>query len=79
MKKNLMLLMIILTLPTLLAQYWGERVTEKSFESSELYFQSYFLNTYGKIGTCFIWISAGIAPKLQLSEIMEYTRLMIIE
>ena len=29
------------------AQYWGERVTEKSFESSDLYFNSYFLNTFG--------------------------------
>lgn len=47
MKKYMILFMIILIPPALLAQYWGERVTEKSFESSELYFQSYFLNTYG--------------------------------
>jgi hypothetical protein len=29
------------------AQYWGERTTEQSFEQSELYFTSHFLNTYG--------------------------------
>lgn len=31
----------------LLAQYWGERVTEESFEQSELYFTSHYLNTFG--------------------------------
>lgn len=29
------------------AQYWGERVTDKSFESSSVYFKSSFLNTHG--------------------------------
>ena len=42
-------LIIVLTyLPLILwAQYWGERVTEESFEQSELYFNSYYLNTFG--------------------------------
>lgn len=39
---------LVILLPTLLpAQYYGERVTEKSFEQSGLYFQSHFLNTFG--------------------------------
>jgi len=29
------------------AQYWGERVTEKSFESSNLHFNSYYFNPMG--------------------------------
>ena len=29
------------------SQYWGERATEQSFETSALHFQSHFLNTYG--------------------------------
>lgn len=29
------------------SQYWGERVTEQSFEQSDLYFTSYYLNTFG--------------------------------
>jgi|GEM_PF-2947470 len=34
--------------PTLiLAQYWGERVTEQSFENNDLFFQPYFLNPVG--------------------------------
>ena len=37
-----------LFVPVLLfAQYWGERVTEKSFEHSTLYFNSFYLNPYG--------------------------------
>ncbi len=31
----------------LYAQYWGERPTEKSFEQSELFFNSHYLNPYG--------------------------------
>ena len=31
----------------LFSQYYGERVTEKSFESSDLFFNNYYLNTYG--------------------------------
>jgi hypothetical protein len=39
---------LIILLPSLLiAQYWGERTTEQSFEQSELYFNNHFLNTYG--------------------------------
>ncbi len=38
---------VLLFFPGLLfAQYWGERVTEKSFESSALYFNSYYLNPF---------------------------------
>jgi hypothetical protein len=47
MKRNLFILLVVLMPLALPGQYWGERVTEKSFESSELYFNSYFLNTYG--------------------------------
>jgi hypothetical protein len=40
--------MIMLLFPVLLsAQYWGERVTEKSFESSNLQFNSYYFNPFG--------------------------------
>ncbi|HES59957.1 MAG TPA: hypothetical protein ENO18_05940, partial [Caldithrix sp.] len=39
---------VLILLPfLLLAQYYGERVTEKSFESSDLFFNSYYLNTFG--------------------------------
>ncbi|MEJ2544626.1 MAG: hypothetical protein P8Y99_11215 [Calditrichaceae bacterium] len=39
---------LLLLLPLLLfGQYYGERVTEKSFESSDLFFNSYYLNTFG--------------------------------
>jgi len=38
---------VLLLFPALIfAQYWGERVTEKSFESSALYFNSYYLNPF---------------------------------
>jgi len=41
-------LYLIILMPFILsAQYYGERTTEQSFEQSELYFQSHFLNTYG--------------------------------
>jgi hypothetical protein len=41
-------LIVIIFLPCLLfAQYYGERTTEQSFEQSELYFNSYYLNTFG--------------------------------
>jgi len=52
-------LIIILFIPVLLsAQYWGERTTEQSFEQSELYFTSHFLNTFG------IYRFKDIAPGL---------------
>lgn len=39
---------LIILIPFMLsAQYYGERTTEQSFEQSELYFKSHFLNTYG--------------------------------
>ncbi|MFC1475268.1 hypothetical protein ACFLQG_01340 [Candidatus Zixiibacteriota bacterium] len=41
-------LLILLILPSLcFAQYWGERVTDQSFESSSIYFKNNFLNTHG--------------------------------
>lgn len=46
MKSKLLILMLILPF-TLSAQYYGERVTEKSFERSNVYFKSNFLNTFG--------------------------------
>ncbi len=45
MKKCLIILLLVPSLA--MAQYWGERVTERSFEQSSLYFNSYFLNPYG--------------------------------
>jgi hypothetical protein len=49
----------ILLLPLLLfSQYYGERVTEKSFESSDLFFNSYYLNTFGIYN--FRTVSAGL-------------------
>lgn len=41
-------LFVMSIFPTLcFAQYWGERVTDKSFESSSIYFKNSFLNTHG--------------------------------
>lgn len=45
MKKFILLLCLLPCIAH--GQYWGERVTEKSFEQSSLYFKSYFLNPYG--------------------------------
>jgi len=47
MKKYILILSIIFTSSSLFSQYWGERVTEQSFEQSDLYFTSYYLNTFG--------------------------------
>ncbi|MEN8194823.1 MAG: hypothetical protein ABFS12_18525, partial [Bacteroidota bacterium] len=42
------ILIICLLFPTIFfAQYWGERTTEQSFEQSDLFFKSHFLNTFG--------------------------------
>ncbi len=38
---------LLFTTGTLFAQYYGERTTEQSFESSSLFFNSHYLNTYG--------------------------------
>lgn len=46
MKSKLLLFILFVPLP-LTAQYYGERVTEKSFERSNVYFKSNFLNTFG--------------------------------
>ncbi|MGD9489515.1 MAG: hypothetical protein AB7W47_15965 [Calditrichaceae bacterium] len=40
-------ILILLFPAVVLAQYWGERANEKSFEQSSLYFNSYYLNTFG--------------------------------
>lgn len=41
-------LFILILLPAILfAQYYGERSTEQSFEKSDLFFTSHFLNTFG--------------------------------
>ena len=47
MKKCILVLSIFFTSSSLFTQYWGERVTEQSFEQSDLYFTSYYLNTFG--------------------------------
>ncbi len=45
MKKYVLILLLVPSLAT--AQYWGERVTERSFEQSSLYFNRNFLNPFG--------------------------------
>ncbi len=45
--KRLLTLILLLLPASLSAQYFGERVTEKSFERSSLFFKSHFLNTFG--------------------------------
>jgi hypothetical protein len=47
MNKYIFFLSIVLTTSSLFTQYWCERVTEQSFEQSDLYFTSYYLNTFG--------------------------------
>ncbi|MEW6702883.1 MAG: hypothetical protein AB1298_09205 [Bacteroidota bacterium] len=39
--------MLVLFPALLSAQYYGERATEQSFEKSDLYFNSHYLNTFG--------------------------------
>jgi hypothetical protein len=41
------ILILVLIPAILIGQYWGERTTEQSFEQSSLYFNSYYLNTFG--------------------------------
>lgn len=45
MKKLIFLFLLIPIISS--AQYYGERTTEQSFEQSDMYFNSYFLNTFG--------------------------------
>lgn len=47
MIKKIILLSVLWFPSFLLAQYYGERSTEQSFENSELYFNSHYLNTFG--------------------------------
>ncbi|MBU1095229.1 MAG: hypothetical protein KKB34_02005 [Bacteroidetes bacterium] len=45
MKKSILLMLL---LPSIIfSQYYGERTTEQSFESSSMYFNSHYMNTYG--------------------------------
>ncbi len=44
--KKIILLVLLFPLVSS-AQYYGERSTEQSFEQSDMYFTSYFLNTFG--------------------------------
>ncbi len=46
MRRMIFVLLLLLSSVSY-GQYWGERVAEKSFEQSELFFKSYFLNPYG--------------------------------
>lgn len=41
------LILVLLTPVIFYAQYYGERTTGQSFEQSDLYFNSHFLNTFG--------------------------------
>ncbi len=51
MKKILLALIFIFLYSTnLFAQYWGERVMEKSFEHTDFFFMPYTLNPYGISG-----------------------------
>lgn len=45
MKKMFFILLILV--PAIKAQYYGERTTEQNFEESSLYFQSHYLNPFG--------------------------------
>jgi hypothetical protein len=57
---------LIFLLPSfLLAQYRGERTTEQSFEQSELYFASHFLNTFG------IYRYKDIAPEFKIKLLLD--------
>lgn len=65
-------------------QYYGERTTEQNFEHSELYFKSYYLNTFGlynfkKVALGLfddnflnLHINPGIAPDLNEKEFLFY-------
>ena len=45
MKKLFFILLILV--PAVKAQYYGERTTDQNFEESSLYFQSHYLNPFG--------------------------------
>ena len=45
MKKLFVILLILV--PAVKAQYYGERTTDQNFEESSLYFQSHYLNPFG--------------------------------
>lgn len=47
--KKMFLLLIMMPLLSF-AQYYGERTTEQSFQNSEMYFKSHFLNTFALPG-----------------------------
>lgn len=52
------ILILMLVLPVLCAaQYYGERAAEKSFQNSEMYFKSHYLNTFALPG--FKQVAAG--------------------
>jgi hypothetical protein len=66
--KRIIYAMLMLIFPSLLsAQYYGERATESSFEQSDLFFKSHYLNTFGLYR--FKSIAAGLIddPFLELS------------
>ena len=44
---NKIFCVLILIPNVLFAQYYGERSTEQSFEQSQIYFNSHFLNPFG--------------------------------
>ena len=56
MKK--IVIIIILTPLVIFSQYFGERTTEQSFEQSELYFNSHYMNTFGLLN--FKAVSVGL-------------------
>lgn len=67
MKKLISLLILI---PALIsAQYYGERSTEQSFEKSELFFKSHYLNTFGlkNFGTVALGLSKDPFLKVYLN------------
>ena len=45
--RNVLAILLILGIPLANAQYWGERVLEKSFEHSGFFFRPSFVNPYG--------------------------------
>jgi hypothetical protein len=82
--KQKIIFLILLSSVIIYPQYFGERSTEQNFEQSELYFKSYYLNTFGlfnfkKIAAGFfndpflnLYINPASVPDLGDDELLLY-------
>ncbi len=82
--KQKILFLLLISSTILYPQYFGERSTEQSFEQSELFFKSHYLNTYGlfnfkKIAPGFfndpflnLYINPASVPDLGDDEVLLY-------